>query len=258
MMRGDRLWHRAALFLGMVLLAMLAIGSTAQAQETGQISGTVTDPTGAAIPNATVTIKNVGTNATRTVTTGGEGGYIIRGLEPATYELSINPTGFRPFNTRVEVTVASKVTVDPKLSVTQENTTVEVTAAGGSQANTQSQELSQIVDETQVSQMPSLTRNPYDFVALGVTYRPATARTAVIRETLRMETRKTQRREGLASTSMASDPAVRRFFWMVLKTSASSRTTSGSTCPLMPPRSFVFRRATMRLNLAGHRAVSST
>jgi len=164
---GNRLRIWEALFLGIALLAIMAFGSAAQGQETGQISGTVTDPTGAAIPNATITIKNVGTNATRTVTTGGEGGYVIRGLEPATYELSINPAGFRPFNTRVEVTVASKVTVDPKLSVTQENTTVEVTAAGGSQANTQSQELSQIVDETQVSQMPSLTRNPYDFVALA-------------------------------------------------------------------------------------------
>ena len=57
--------------------------------------------------------------------------------------------------------------MDPKLSVTQENTAVEVTAEGGAQANTQTQELSQIVNATQVAQMPSLTRNPYDFVALA-------------------------------------------------------------------------------------------
>ncbi len=76
---GNRLRIREALFLGIALLAILAFGSAAQAQETGQISGTVTDPTGAAIPNVTVTIKNVGTNATRTVTTGGEGGYVIQG-----------------------------------------------------------------------------------------------------------------------------------------------------------------------------------
>jgi hypothetical protein len=51
---GNRLRHRTALFLGMVLLAILAFGSVAQGQEAGQILGTVTDPSGAVVPNATV------------------------------------------------------------------------------------------------------------------------------------------------------------------------------------------------------------
>jgi hypothetical protein len=148
-------------------LAILAFASPALAQETGQISGTVTDPTGAAIPNVTVTVKNLGTNAARSVTTSSTGAYLVRGLEPANYELSINGSGFRPFGARIEVTVAARVTMDAKLSVSQADTTVEVTAEGGAQTNTQSQELSQIVNATQVAQMPSLTRNPYDFVALA-------------------------------------------------------------------------------------------
>ena len=66
------------------------------------------------------------------------------------------------------MTVASKVTVDTRLTVGSESTTVEVSASlGGSQTNTQTQELSQIINSTQVSQMPSLTRNAYDFVALA-------------------------------------------------------------------------------------------
>jgi hypothetical protein len=150
-----------------VLLAILAFGSVAQGQEAGQILGTVTDPSGAVVPNATVTIKNVGTNAVRTVTSSSTGAYVVTGLQPATYEMTVTGAGFHPYSTRVEVTVAAKVTVDPKLSVTQENTSIEVTAEGGAQANTQTQELSQIVNATQVSQMPSLTRNPYDFVALA-------------------------------------------------------------------------------------------
>jgi hypothetical protein len=164
---GNRLRHKTALFVGMALLAIFAFGSAAQAQETGQISGTVADPTGAVVPNATVTIKNLGTNAVRTVTSNSTGAYVVTGLQPAEYEVTVNGAGFHPFATRVEVTVAAKVTVDPKLSVTQENTSVEVTAEGGAQANTQTQELSQIVNATEVSQMPSLTRNPYDFVALA-------------------------------------------------------------------------------------------
>jgi hypothetical protein len=151
----------------MVLLAILAFGSMAQGQETGQIAGTVTDPTGAVVPNASIAVKNLGTNAVRTVTSSSTGAYVVTGLQPANYELTVNGAGFHAFSTRVEVTVAAKVTVDPKLSVTQENTSVEVTAEGGAQANTQSQELSQIVNATQVAQMPSLTRNPYDLVALA-------------------------------------------------------------------------------------------
>ncbi|MCU1252438.1 MAG: Oar protein [Edaphobacter sp.] len=166
-MLGDCLRHKTALFVGMVLLAIFAFGSAARGQEAGQISGTVTDPTGAVVPNATVTVKNLGTNAVRTVTTSGTGAYVVTGLQPAQYEVTVTGAGFHPSTTRVEVTVAAKVTLDAKLSVTQENTSVEVTAEGGAQANTQTQELSQIVNATQVAQMPSLTRNPYDLVALA-------------------------------------------------------------------------------------------
>jgi len=157
----------ALMLIVFTILALTTVSQKVFAQEAGQISGTVTDPTGAAIPNAVVTIKNVGTNASRTVSTSGTGGYVVTGLEPATYSVSVTSAGFQPYSARVEVTVASRVTVDPKLSVTQESTTVEVTAEGGAQANTQSQELSQIVNATQVAQFPSLTRNPYDFVALA-------------------------------------------------------------------------------------------
>ncbi len=163
----DRPRHKTALLLGMALLAILTFGSLAQAQEAGQISGTITDPTNAVVPNATVTIKNIGTNAVRTVTSSSTGAYLVTGLQPAQYELTVTEAGFHPYSTRIEVTVAAKVTVDAKLSVTQENTAVEVTAEGGAQANTQTQELSQIVNATEVAQMPSLTRNPYDFVALA-------------------------------------------------------------------------------------------
>src|SRR5258707_5022125 len=166
-MLGDCLRHKTVLFLGMALLAIFAFGPAAQGQETGQITGTVTDPTGAVVPNATIAVKNLGTNAVRTVTSSSTGAYVVTGMQPANYELTVTGSGFRPFSTRVEVTVAAKVTVDAKLSVTQETASVEVTAEGGAQANTQTQELSQIVNATQVAQMPSLTRNPYDLVALA-------------------------------------------------------------------------------------------
>src|SRR6202040_2184543 len=67
------------------------------------------------------------------------------------------------------ITVGSHVTLDAPLSVSQVSTTVEVVAApgGGAEINTQTQEISQIVTPQQIENLPSLTRNPYDFVALA-------------------------------------------------------------------------------------------
>ena len=161
------LLSKIILLVGVATFILAPTHQSAFAQETGQISGTVSDPTSAVVPNAAVTITNLGTNAVRSATTNSDGTFVVTGLQPATYEVAIKASGFQAYTTRVEVTVAAKVTVDAKLSVTQATSTVEVTAEGGAQINTQSQELSQIVNATQVSQMPSLTRNPYDFVALA-------------------------------------------------------------------------------------------
>src|ERR1700726_3182870 len=110
-----------------IILVLLAANQRAFAQETGQISGTVTDPGGAVVPNATITIRNLGTNALRSVNTGDSGAFVVTGLQPATYEVVVRSVGFQPHTTRVEVTVASKVTADTKLSLTEATSTVEVT-----------------------------------------------------------------------------------------------------------------------------------
>ena len=63
------------------VLAILAITAAAQT-ETGQITGTVTDPSGAGIPGATVTVRSTGTGTTRTVTTSADGAYTVTNLLP--------------------------------------------------------------------------------------------------------------------------------------------------------------------------------
>lgn len=140
----------------------------ASAQETGNISGTVTDVSGAAVAGATVTARNLGTNAIRTETTAPSGSYTFTNLQPASYEISVPPiAGFSAYKQNAEVTVGGRLTLDVHLSATANTTTVEVTDQGGAQVNTQTQELSQVVSQAQVSQLPSLTRNPYDFVQIS-------------------------------------------------------------------------------------------
>ena len=158
--------------LTLTVLGLFAImtvcGTVASAQvETGQIAGTVLDQTGAAVPGAAVSVKNVGTNSVRNTVSSSTGGYQVTGLEPDTYEVTVTAGAFKPFTAKVEVTVGGHVTVDAKLSVSATVTEVQVIGEGGAQVNTQTQEMSQVVDTQQLAALPSLTRNPYDFVALS-------------------------------------------------------------------------------------------
>lgn len=152
---------------GLFLLLVLTTFAFGQA-ESGQISGTVTDPSGAVLPGITVTVKNVDRGLTRASTTTPNGSYIVTGLPPGNYDVEIQTSNFAPFRKSVEVTVAGRATVDATLALAGTSTVVQVTAESAeAQVDTQDQTLSNIVTSTQVSSLPSLTRNPYDFVAIG-------------------------------------------------------------------------------------------
>ncbi len=152
-----------ALFL-FVFASCLAFGQA----EAGTIVGSVHDATGAVISGATVKTKSVTTGAERTTVTGNAGQYSVPGLTPEKYEVTISNKGFQTFKSLVEVTVGGITTVDAQLSIGQSSTVVEVSASSaGTEVNTQTQELSQLINSQQLAQLPSLTRNPYDFVAIS-------------------------------------------------------------------------------------------
>jgi hypothetical protein len=163
--------NRLAAFTLAVLglfVVLCVCGRVASAQvDTGQIAGTVLDQSGAAVPGASVAAKNLGTNAVRNSVSSSTGAYLITGLEPAVYEVTVNSGNFKPYLAKVEVTVGSHLTLDAKLSVSATVQEIQVIGEGGAQVNTQTQELSQVVDTQQMMQLPSLTRNPYDFVAIS-------------------------------------------------------------------------------------------
>jgi hypothetical protein len=145
-----------------------------QAQtETGQIIGKVTDPAGALVTGATVTVKSAETGATRTATTNEQGQYTITNLQPGLYDVTVQASGFAPKTQRVQVTVGSQVSLETGLTIQAESVTVDVVASGGVEVNTQNQELSNVVSGNQIRELPSLTRNPYDFVSLSGNVSPA-------------------------------------------------------------------------------------
>lgn len=96
---------------------------------TGAIGGTVTDATGAVIPNAKVSVENQSGGANAITTTKGDGSYVVPDLEPGYYKVKISARGFEAFFlTDVHVSSSALTTIDAKLSVGAETLTVTVSA----------------------------------------------------------------------------------------------------------------------------------
>ncbi len=159
----SRLLPTAFFALIMFLLTSFSIS----AQSSGDVSGTVTDSSGAIVPGATVTLKNTGTNTVRTTTTGTAGLYSFTNVLPAEYTVTASSTGFNSYAASIVVNVGGHITLDAKLAVGNNSVVVEVSAVDAALVNTQTPEVSQVINQEQIAQLPSLTRNPYDFVALS-------------------------------------------------------------------------------------------
>ncbi len=162
-------FRTAGLWLGLIATASLVsfCAPLIHAQESASISGSVTDPTGAVIPNADVTLTNTDTSVSRKVVANAAGLYIFTNLQPGPYSVSASATGFSTYNRKLVVTIGSNITLNASLTTGGTSTTVEVSATDAAQVNTSTPEVSQVITSTEVSELPSLTRNPYDFVALS-------------------------------------------------------------------------------------------
>src|SRR5437868_3474974 len=151
-----------------VLAFVLSIGLMAFGQtNTGEIAGVVHDPSGAVVPNATVTAKNLGTGLTRSVTSSSTGQYQLTTLPVGQYEVSINQSGFQPYKANLQVTVGSHNALDVGLQLSGGSTVVEVIGEGGATVNTIDQQQSEIVNTAQIVGLPTLNRNPYALVGLA-------------------------------------------------------------------------------------------
>jgi hypothetical protein len=121
------------LSLGFLILftAAIAIGAAAQSLVSGDITGVVSDPSGAVIPNATVTLKSNGTGQTNNATTNPSGVYRFSLLTPGQYTVTVNASGFQNAERTVTVTVGQATSLNLQLAVGSSSQTVEVTGEGG-------------------------------------------------------------------------------------------------------------------------------
>jgi outer membrane receptor protein involved in Fe transport len=152
--------------LVLLVLFVLVLGSPAQVQN-GQFTGTVSDPSGAAVSGAKVTITNTGTNLSVTVTTNSSGVYIAKELPVGVYNLKVQGAGFRNVeNSGVTLNAGTIAQVNFKLEVGAATEVVEVTGAVAI-VNTEDSKLATTVDSTQINNLPLNGRNVYDLMQLA-------------------------------------------------------------------------------------------
>src|SRR2546429_452985 len=113
-----------------VALLILASGGVVWSQTVqGVITGTIMDPTGAVVPNVTVTITNVGTNISQATTTGSDGSYRFALVPPGTYTVDVKATNFAEVRTTGIVVEASQIVpFNVKLELAKASQVIEVTA----------------------------------------------------------------------------------------------------------------------------------
>jgi hypothetical protein len=135
----------------------------AQSTTTGVINGTVTDASGAVLPNVTVNMKNVERGFTNTAKTNSQGAYQFPLLEPGTYTITVTAPSFKTFSETTTVSVDATTIVNAKLEVGAAGTTVEVSGEAPL-LQTESAEISTTFNEREISEVPN-PGNDLTFVA---------------------------------------------------------------------------------------------
>jgi len=156
----------AWLWLGVLILA-LALPLASRAQDTGYLSGTVTDKSGAAVVGASVTITGTG-GLNRNTTTNGDGAYTVAGLQGGTYDIVVSATGFQKYTAqRVVLDVAEKRRIDVQMTVGAVSSEIVVTGDTIAQVSTESSEISSTITGTQIAELELNGRNFTQLVNLS-------------------------------------------------------------------------------------------
>jgi carboxypeptidase family protein/TonB-dependent receptor-like protein len=156
-----------------VVLALAAASLNASAQDfRGGITGRVLDSQNARMPGVSVTVTNTATNVASTTTTNGEGDYAVLFLNPGTYKVTAELSGFKKVvRDNIEVRIGEKIDVNLTLDVGRVEETVSVTAESPLLATT-SGSTGQVIGEKMIEMIPLSDGNPFALARLapGITY----------------------------------------------------------------------------------------
>ena len=152
--------------LPILMLIAAAASLMAQSTVTGGINGTITDPQGGVVPNATITVTSMETNAVVTVQSNSAGGYRVTNLQPGKYRIETTVAGFAPVRTENIVVEVSQITnVDIPLSLGTATAVVDVTAEAPV-INTNDSSHTTNINQTSINELPINGRRASNFVLL--------------------------------------------------------------------------------------------
>jgi hypothetical protein len=158
-------------FLSLRLLAVVSLFSfftgAALAQSVASLNGTVTDPTGAVVPGAHVTVHSLSTGLNNELVTDSAGIYVASSLIPGDYSISATASGFGT-NTvpTVALQVDTKVTINLKLPIASAGTTVQVEASTLAQIESTTMTVGTVIDRETVQELPLNGRHFLDLTVL--------------------------------------------------------------------------------------------
>lgn len=149
-------WAGAALYASIGLLAIFLMASPLPAQTVaGTVTGTITDPSGAVMPGVTVTIRNTDTGEVRTGLTTRSGVFSIPALPPGPYVLDANVKGFEDETSSLTVSVGQTLSINFKLKIGASSEKVDVFSTGSLGLQTESHELSDVMNAETLENMPA-------------------------------------------------------------------------------------------------------
>jgi len=162
----------SSLLLGAVLAGGVAITTlappAAHAQaDLGTINGIVTDASGAVIGQASIKVTNTETGAVRVATTNGRGEYSVTQLNAGDYKITVTATGFSDSVESIRVSVGSSNAANIKLGVAGSQTIVEVSADDTTSVHLENSEVSTVITNEQIQNLPLPDRDPYSLVSLS-------------------------------------------------------------------------------------------
>jgi|HubBroStandDraft_3_1064219.scaffolds.fasta_scaffold01612_1 carboxypeptidase family protein len=163
---GRRLFGAVGTFF--IIFAAILVAPSALRAQTSTLTGTALDSSSAAVTDATVTATNAATGVTRTTTTTSTGAYTIPNLPPAVYTITFTKDGFKTAKFQgITLTVDQTLTLDCKFEVGALSATVEVNSDSVANVDTETPTLSNVVEHTQMVELPLILRDPYQLVLLG-------------------------------------------------------------------------------------------
>src|SRR6202162_1320537 len=151
-MRLNKYFRLGALFAALLFLLPLLL--SAQSVVTGALNGTVTDPSGAVIVGATVTLTSTDTGASLTTQTSSSGGHSVGLVKPGRYTLVVLQTGFKQSTQAVDVALGETAVANVKLELGSGSVTVEVTGQG-QLLQTENANISTSIETAEIENLPN-------------------------------------------------------------------------------------------------------